>query len=542
MENKTALTGSLSSLPRKQVFITFAGVILAMFLGSLDQTVVNTAMPRIIIDLGGFDQYTWVTTVYIITSAVTVPIVGKLIDMYGRKTFYIAGLCIFVLASVACGMSSSMMQIIAFRGVQGIGAGIMMANAFTTIADLFPPAERGKYQGYMGAIFGLSSVVGPTIGGFLTDSLSWHWVFFINVPFGILVIALFLKFFPNLKPDSSQHSIDYQGVALLILTVIPALLAFSWAGATYAWASPQIIGMFVFSVVMLGLFIHCERRSREPIIPLSLFKNRIVTVSVIVTFLTSVGMFGGITFVPLFFQGVLGASATRSGNFLIPMTLGIVFGSFVSGQLLSRTGGHYRIQAIVGTAIMCFGLFLLSRINADASYAMVITNTVITGIGLGTTFPLFTIAVQNAVPNNMLGVATSSTTFFRSIGGSVGLAILGSAMNNRFSVELLKSVPENIKSTAPPEFLSSLTHNPQALVSTQAQAQLQNSLNQMGLQGSGILEQLLGGLRQALASSISQVFLIAMVIVLLAFIGSFFMKELPLRKHDLGPEKPESKL
>jgi EmrB/QacA subfamily drug resistance transporter len=536
MENKSA-TGSLSSLPRKQVFLTFAGVILAMFLGSLDQTVVNTAMPRIIIDLGGFNQYTWVTTVYIIASAVTIPIVGKLIDMYGRKSFYIAGLCIFVLASVACGFSSTMTQIIAFRGVQGIGAGIMMANAFTTIADLFPPAERGKYQGYMGAIFGLSSVVGPTIGGFLTDALSWHWVFFINVPFGILVIALFLKFFPNLKPDNAKHSIDYQGVSLLILTVIPALLAFSWAGAQYSWASPQIIVMFLFSIIMLCLFIRNERRAREPIIPLSLFRNRIVTVSVIVTFLTSVGMFGGITFIPLFFQGVLGASATRSGNFLIPMTLGIVFGSFVSGQLLSRTGGHYRIQAIVGTAIMSSGLFLLSRINVDSSYTVVVVNTVITGVGLGITFPLFTIAVQNAVPNNMLGVATSATTFFRSIGGSVGLAILGSALNNRFSSELLISVPESIKSQVPPEMLTSLTHNPQALVSTQAQAQLQDALNQTGVQGSGLLEQLLGGLRQALASSIAQVFLIAMVVVIIALAASFFMKEIPLRKHNRGPEK-----
>lgn len=360
MKNQKTQIGSLSILPRKQVFLTFAGVMLAMFLGALDQTVVNTAMPRIITDLGGFNQYTWVTTIYIITSAVVVPIVGKLIDMYGRKYFYIAGLVIFVSSSIACGFSSTMTQIIAFRGIQGIGAGIMMANAFTAIADLFPPADRGKYQGYIGAVFGLSSVVGPTIGGFLTDSLSWHWVFFINVPFGLLIIGLFLKFFPNMKPDNARHSIDYAGVSLLILTVIPALLAFSWAGSKYAWASPQITGMFAFSAVMLALFIRCERRAVEPILPLSLFRNRIITMSVMITFLTSVGMFGGITFIPLFFQGVLGASATRSGNFLIPMTLGIVFGSFVSGQILDRTGGHYRVQAIIGTGIMCSGLYLLT--------------------------------------------------------------------------------------------------------------------------------------------------------------------------------------
>jgi EmrB/QacA subfamily drug resistance transporter len=539
MGQNTPPVGSLSSLPRQQVFITFAGVMLAMFLGALDQTVVNTAMPRIVIDLGGFNQYTWVTTVYIIASAVTVPIVGKLIDMYGRKSFYLAGLAIFILASLACGFSNSMTLIIAFRGVQGIGAGIMMANAFTAIADLFPPEERGKYQGYIGAVFGLSSVVGPTVGGFLTDSLSWHWVFFINVPFGLLIIGLFLKFFPSIKPDNASHKVDYAGVTLLILTVIPALLAFSWAGTRYAWASPTIIGMFVFSLAMLALFIRCERRAAEPIIPLALFRNRIVTISVIITFLTSVGMFGGITFVPLFFQGVLGASATRSGNFLIPMTLGIVFGSFVSGQILSRTGGHYRIQAIAGAGIMCSGLYLLSRLSAESTYAIVVTGSVISGLGLGTTFPLFTIAVQNAVPQNMLGVATSSTTFFRNIGGSVGLAILGSALNNRFSSELLNSLPEKVRTTVPPELLASLTDNPQALVSTQAQGQLQDSLNQMGLQGSGLAEQLLNGLRQALASSIAQVFLISMVIVLLAFIASFFMKELPLQQHK--PEREKGK-
>jgi EmrB/QacA subfamily drug resistance transporter len=534
--NTKANVGSLRSLPRKQVFLTFAGVILAMFLSSLDQTVVGTAMPRIIIDLGGFNQYTWVTTAYIITSAVTVPIVGKLIDMYGRKMFYIAGLAVFILASLACGFSSTMTQIIVFRAVQGIGAGIMMANAFTTIADLFSPAERGKYQGYMGGVFGLSSVIGPTVGGFLTDSLSWHWVFFINVPFGILIIALFIKYFPNLKPDNARHSIDYPGVSLLILTVVPALLALSWGGSEYPWGSLEIIGIFIFAVVMLGLFLFFESRAKEPIIPLSLFKNRIVTVSVIVTFLTSIGMFGGIVFVPLFFQGVLGASATRSGNFLIPMTLGIVFGSFVSGQLLSRTGGHYRIQGVIGAAVMCTGLFLLSRIDVNTSYGTVVINTVITGLGLGTSFPLYTIAVQNAVPNNMLGVATSVTTFFRSIGGSVGLAILGSVMNNRFASELLSRIPESTKASVPPEMLASLTNNPQALVSTEAQAQLQSSLSQLGPQGAGLLEQLLSGLRQALAASIAQAFLISMIIVLIALIAAFFMKEVPLRRHNRGPE------
>jgi len=322
----------LRSLPRQQVIITFAGVLLAMFLSSLDQTVVGTAMPRIISDLGGFSHYTWITTAYIITSAVTIPITGKLTDMYGRKFFYLGGLCLFILASVLCGLSNTMTQIVAFRGIQGIGAGVMMANAFTVIGDIFPPAERGKYQGFMSAVFGLSSIVGPTLGGYITDTISWHWVFFINVPLGVIVILLFIFFFPNFRPDNLKHSIDYPGLVLLILTVVPTMLALSWGGVEYPWSSIQIISMFTLSAIALVLFIFVERRSKEPILPLSLFQNRIVAVSELVIFFTAFGMFGGIVFIPLFFQGVLGATATLSGSFLTPMMLGNVVGSFISGH------------------------------------------------------------------------------------------------------------------------------------------------------------------------------------------------------------------
>src|SRR4030042_4687077 len=340
-DNSTQPIG-LRSLPRKQVLITFGGVMLAMFLGALDQTVVGTAMPRIISDLGGFSQYTWVTSVYIISSAVVVPITGKLTDIYGRKIFYIGGLIIFVVASVLCGLSNTMNQIIMFRALQGIGAGVIMANAFIVIGDLFPPAERGKYQGFMSAVFGVSSIVGPTLGGYITDTLSWHWVFFVNVPLGIIIILLFIFFFPNFRPDNLKHSIDYPGVVLLIFSVVPLMLALSWGGVEYAWDSAEIIGMFIFSAVALVLLIWVESRSKEPIIPLEIFKDRIVSISSVFLFLTAAGMFGSIIFIPLFFQGVLGASATSSGSFVTPMMLGVVFGSAVSGQVLSRWGGHYR--------------------------------------------------------------------------------------------------------------------------------------------------------------------------------------------------------
>ena len=529
----------LRSLPRRQVIITFAGVLLAMFLSSLDQTVVGTAMPRIISDLGGFSRYTWVTTAYMITSAVTIPITGKLTDIYGRKVFYVIGLVIFILGSLLCGLSNTMTLIIIFRGVQGVGAGIMMANAFTVIGDLFPPAERGKYQGYMGGVFGISAIIGPLLGGFLTDAISWHWVFFVNIPLGLLIIFLFIKFFPNLRPDHLKHKVDYTGLVTLILTVVPLMLALSWAGVEYPWGSPTIIGMFAFSAVMLVFFIAMESRAREPIIPLSLFRNRIVTVSMIVIFLTGIGMFGTIIFIPLFFQGVLGSTATASGTLLMPMMLGNMGGSIISGQLLSRTGGHYRIQGAVGIAIMIAGIALLSMMTVDTSYACAVMNIVITGFGLGITMPLYTIAVQNAVPYRLLGVATSSSAFFRSVGGTVGLSILGSILNNRFASEFTSRLPETVKAIMPQDKLSALAHNPQALVSPEAYEQLKGILGQAGAQGAALFEQTMQALRQALASALTEAFLIGLLITVVALLVNFFIKEIPLRKHHEALETPE---
>jgi EmrB/QacA subfamily drug resistance transporter len=521
----------LRSLPKKQIYITFAGVMLAMFLGALDQTVVGTAMPRIIADLGGFSQYTWITTAYIITSAVAVPITGKLTDIYGRKYFYLGGLGLFVLASVACGLSNTMNEIIISRGVQGIGAGVMMANAFTVIGDLFPPAVRGKYQGFMSGVFGLSAIIGPTLGGFITDSLSWHWVFFVNIPLGLIIIVLFIFFFPNIKADNLKHSIDWFGGALLIIGVVPIMLALSWGGVEYAWGSTEIIIMFAVGAVALLVFLWTENRVKEPIIPLIIFKDRIVSISAIMIFLTGAGMFGAIVFIPLFFQGVLGASATSSGTFIMPMMLGNVFGSFVSGQFLARAGGHYRIQGAIGIALMTVGLWLLSQMNVDTSEAVAIRNMVITGVGLGITMPLYMLAVQNAVPYKMLGTATSSVAFFRSLGGSVGLAVFGSIMNNQFANDLATKLPSEFLKAAPPEYLNNLMSNPQALVSTDAQTQLQGIVTKIGDQNGTLLDRVMQALREALSSSIGQVFLYAFIVIAVAFAINLFIKEIPLRQH-----------
>ena len=520
----------LGSLPKKQLIITLIGVMLAMFIGALDQTIVGTAMPRIVSDLGGFSEYTWITTIYIITSAIALPITGKLTDMFGRKYFYIAGLIIFSVTSVLCGLSNSMTALIIWRGIQGIGGGMMMANSFIIIGDLFPPAERGKFMGYMSATFAASSIIGPVLGGYITDAISWHWVFFVNIPISLLIILLFALYFPDIKPDASKHRIDYAGVTTLVLTVVPIMLALSWGGAQYPWDSLLIIGLFAFSVVMLLLFIFIESRVAEPIIPLGLFKNQIVAISIIVAFLSSFVMFANATFIPLFFQGVLGVTATASGTLLIPMTLSSTTGSFLSGQLLSRAGGHYRLQALVGLGIMIIGVWFLSRMNLQTSNTQAVVNMVITGFGLGITMPIFAITVQNAVPYKMLGTATSSVPFFRSLGGSVGLAIFGSVLNNRFASQFLGSIPPLVKTTIPAEQLTSLAYNPQALVSVPAQEQLRETFNVFGSQGQSLFDQMLQALRQSLSSAIARVFLIALFVGIVSFIACLFLKEIPLVK------------
>ena len=526
----------LRSLPRRQVIVTLVGVLLAMFLGSLDQTIVGTAMPRIIADLGGFAHYTWVTTAYLVTSTVVLPITGKLTDMYGRKHFYTAGITVFILGSLLSGLSQTMTQIIIFRGLQGIGAGIMMANAFIVIGDLFPPAERGKYQGLISAVFGISAIIGPTLGGFITDAFSWHWVFYINIPLGIGIIILFIFFFPNFRLGNLKHRIDYAGITALVVAIVPLLLALSWGGTEYPWASAPVIGMFVLSAVAIILLPIIESRSDEPIIPFAIFRNPVVAVSIPIIFFTGFTMFGGIIFIPLYFQGVLGLSATASGSFLMPMMLGQVAGSFGSGQLLARTGGHYRRQGALGLVTMALGLALLSRITPETSYAIAIVDIVLVGFGLGVTLPLYTIAVQNAVSYNVLGAATSAVPFFRSMGGAVGLAIFGSVMTNRFASDFAAKLPETIKAVIPPQLLSSVTHSAQALLSFQVQDQLKALFSQFGQQGATFYEQTLQVLREALNSGLKEIFVIALIVTILTFIINLFLKEIPLRKQHVLAE------
>jgi EmrB/QacA subfamily drug resistance transporter len=534
--NRVSVSG-FHELPRKQVRLTMAGLLLAMLLAALDQTIVGTAMPRVIAELNGFNHYAWVFTAYMVTSTTMVPIFGKLSDIYGRKWFYVGGVALFILASMLCGASQTMTQLIVFRGLQGVGAGIMQAIAFTIIGDLFPPAERGKVQGLFGAVFGFSSVVGPTIGGYITDNLNWRWVFYVNLPVGLLALTVLFLFFPYFRPEGVKRSIDYWGVLALILGVVPLLLAFSWAGTEYPWGSAQIVGLLAFAAAMTVVFLWVERRAEEPVIPLTLFKNSIFSVSVLSVFITSAGMFGAITFIPLFVQGALGRSATSSGNILMPMMFGLIFASIVSGQIISRTG-RYKAITLGGLAVLTFGMHLLSRMGIATSNGTVVRNMIITGLGLGVTMPVFTLAVQNAMPYRMLGVATSGLQFFRQIGGTIGVAVFSSIMANRFQDALRADLPAQLRNSIPADMLARL-NNPQVLVSPEAQSGLKAAFGRLGPQGMQLLGQLMGAVRTALADAVTGIFAVATFAAALSLIVTLFLRELPLRKGH-GPSQQEA--
>ena len=521
-------TPDFEALPRRQIILTMGGVMLALFMASLDQTIVSTALPRIVADLGGFDRFTWITGAYLIASTTTVPIVGRLSDLYGRKNFYVLGIAVFLAGSVLSGLSQTMDQLIAFRAIQGLGAGVMMANSFAAVGDLFPPAERGKYQGFLAAVFGVSSVIGPTMGGFITDTLSWNWVFFINIPIGIPIVILFVLFFPAHKPVQQEHHLDVVGIVALILTIVPLLLALTWGGVQYPWQSPQVLGPLVLSGVALAAFIWIELRAPEPIMPLGMYKNSIVSLSLLATFGTGFGMFGAIVFIPLYFQGVLGASATSSGSFLTPMMLGIVFGAATSGQALSRLGSRYRLQGLLGIGLMAAGLYLVSTMTTETTFGTAVIYIVIMGVGLGVTFPVFTLAVQNSVPHRLLGVATSAAQFYRSVGGVIGLAVLGSYMTRQFTSALGDSLPPEVGAALPPGRLDDIATNPQELVNPEALEALRASFASAGPEGLQMVEQLLDALRTSLASAIGDVFFVGVITVMATFVSTLFLKKIPL--------------
>ena len=516
-------------LTHRQIRLTLIGVMFAMFLASLDQTIVATAIPRIMADLDGFDRVTWVSSAYIVASTSVVLITGAVSDVYGRKWLFVGGISIFLIGSVLAASSQSMNALIIFRGIQGLGGGMIMALSFVTIGDLFPPAERAKYQGIIAAMFGISSVLGPTLGGVITDQLSWEWIFLVNIPLGIPIIFLFIRLFPNAKKDGPKRKIDVGGAVLIVLAIVPALLGLSWGGNQYEWSHPVVLGSLAFSAFMVFVFALYETRVADPILPLAVFKNRVVGIALLVILLTGFAMFGGIFFVPLLFQGVLGASPTASGSFLTPMMLGIVFGAAISGQVLSRTGGHYRVQGILGLSIMGIGTLMLSRVSAETTHSYALISAVVMGFGLGTSFPLYTIAIQNGVPQQFLGIATSSAQFFRSVGGAIGLAVFGSYMVRRFKDEMTQNLPNEASEYVPPQLLDQITGNPNALLSPEASDNLTSAFAASGESGALIGAQVVGAIRESLASAVGDVFFLCFIFVFFALVATAFIRELPLR-------------
>lgn len=541
MENLGQTAMFQSSLPKRQVIIAMAGTMLAMFLATLYMTVVSTAMPRIITDLGGFSQYTWVFTSYFIAEVISILIAGKLSDMYGRKWFYVACLSIFLAGSLLSGISQTMTQLIVFRVLQGIGGGGMMSLSFIVIADLFPPEERGKWQGAMSVVMVASTVIGPTLGGYLTDYLSWRWCFFINIPTGVAVAILFAFFYPHFQPASEKRKIDYAGAVITALAIVPLMLALTWGGADYSWLSPITLGLLGFSLAMFIIFFIVERRAEEPIMPLHLFRNRVVVVSSIAVLFMGVTFAPVMTFMPLYFQGVQGSSATTSGNSMIPMMLGMSLSSFICGQVISRAGGYYRLMSTIGFIIVAVGLFLLSRMTTETSYATTIFNIILAGLGLGLVMPVHILAVQNTVPYAVMGTATSMLTWLRTIGNLFGLSIVGSILNNRFGSEFMGKLSPEIKDVVPAERLASMVDNPQALVNTEAQIEMESLFEGLGTRGTALFEQMLSTLQNALNFALTEIFAVICVVAVLALIVNLFLRGIPPHRRQQDILASESK-
>jgi EmrB/QacA subfamily drug resistance transporter len=480
---------------------------LGMLLAALDQTIVATALPTIVGDLGGLNHLSWVVTAYILASTISTPLYGKLGDLYGRKRLFQLAIVIFLAGSALCGASQNMAELIGFRGLQGLGAGGLMVGALAIIGDIVPPRERGRYQGYMGGVFAVSSVVGPLIGGFFVDNLSWRWVFYVNLPVGALALVVVAAVLP--KTGARRfHRLDLEGAALLAVGAGALTLGLTWGGTQYLWGSAPIVGLFVAGALALVLFALQERRAPEPLIPPRLFSSGIFNASAAMSFLVAFAMFGAIVYLPLFLQVVHGVTPTSSGLRLLPLMAGLLTASILSGRSISKLG-RYRPFPIAGTALMSVGMWLLSRTGVHTSYLSLSLAMVVLGIGMGMVMPVLVLAVQNAVDRRDLGTATSSTTFFRSIGGSFGVAIFGTIFSNRLAYWLPRELPRSVGLHA--ASASTLLHSSPARLRSLPPA-------------------VHAGLISAFAHSLHAVFLWAVPFGVLAFLVSLALREVPLRE------------
>ena len=406
----------------------FIGLMIGMLVSSISQTIVGPGMPRIVADLGGMDHYSWVATSAMLVSAVSVPIIGKFSDLYGRRGFYLGGLAVFMLGALVCGLAVNFWMLVAGRAIQGLGMGTLMPLSQTIIGDIIPARQRGKYQGFMGAVFGFTSVAGPLAGGFITDALGWRWLFFTVLPLGLIALIVIARFL-HLPHQRREAKIDTWGIVTLVPSLTVILLALSWAGTTYAWGSPQIIGLLTAGTLGMAAFVFAELRAAEPLLPMRLFRNATFTSANIAAFAVSMVMFGATIYIPVYAQGVLGVSATESGLILLPLMLGLIIFGILTGLLITRTG-RYKEYMLLGVLIMAAGQLLLLRLDADSTRAQLTIAMAVFGVGLGMAMQQYTLVVQNASARRDLGIATASTQFFRNVGATVGIAVFGSIMTS----------------------------------------------------------------------------------------------------------------
>jgi EmrB/QacA subfamily drug resistance transporter len=485
--------------PAERVRVIFSALLLVVLLASLDQTIVATALPTIVGDLGGLSHLSWVVTAYLLASTITGPLYGKFGDLYGRKKTLQVAIVIFLVGSALCGLSQNIGQLIAFRALQGLGAGGLLTTTIAVVGDIIPPRDRGKYQGFFGAVFGVSTIIGPLLGGFFVDNLSWRWIFYVNLPIGIFALVVIAAVFhaPTVRVE---HAVDYLGAALLAGSLTCIVLFTSLGGSTFAWGSTQIAVLIVLGIVLLVLFVLAERRAEEPILPLDLFRNRIFTVCSGIGFIIGLALFGSVTYLPVFLQIVKGKSPTASGLQLTPMMAGLLVTSIVSGRLISKTG-RYKPFPIVGTAVMTVGMTLLSRLDIHSTGVYTSLSMLVLGLGLGMVMQVLVLAVQNAVDYRNMGVATSGSLLFRQVGGSIGIALFGAIFTNRLRSELAAFLPPHavVPKTVSPTVVR---HLPPEVHDAYA---------------------------QAVSAALHPVFVFAAGISAVAFVLSWMLKEVPLR-------------